>query len=133
MQGAFLGIVRWVIAQIGEHGAEIGGARGGLEKRVPIPPVSAGFGFERPHRGGVAGEGLGEVGTQRAFSVSLQGKPALKDFDIAKEAGGPRRAIVRTFNGVEVTGSLTIDLTPSAASRQALPVLCGIEAVREEP
>lgn len=64
----------------------------------------------------------------RVFSVSLQGKEALRDFDIAREAGGPRRAIVREFKGVEVERSLQVDLVPAT---EKPPVICGIELIAD--
>jgi hypothetical protein len=46
------------------------------------------------------------------FSVSLRGREALKDFDVVKEAGGPRRLVVREFKNVPVAGDLTIGFSP---------------------
>ena len=37
----------------------------------------------------------------RVFNVYCNGRLLLKDFDITKEAGGPNRALDRTFTGVE--------------------------------
>jgi len=68
---------------------------------------------------------------ERIFNVSLQGKEVLKDFDIAKEAGGPKRAIVKEFKSIEVSDRLTIELTPSERAEVRLPVLCGLEAIDE--
>jgi len=62
---------------------------------------------------------------ERVFSLGLQGKEILKDFDIVKATGGPHRAIVCTFKGVPVKDRLTVTLTPAAGSKPAL--LCGIE------
>ena len=66
---------------------------------------------------------------RRVFSVAIQGKEALAGFDVAKEAGGSRRAAVREFKGIQVAGTLKIALTPAANSLP--PLLCGIELVRE--
>jgi hypothetical protein len=60
---------------------------------------------------------------KRVFSVSVAGQEAVKDLDIAKEAGGPRRMIARTIQGVEADGVLPIRLTASVGE----PVLCGVE------
>ena len=60
---------------------------------------------------------------KRVFSVSVAGQEAVKDLDIAKEAGGPRRMITRTIQGVEADGVLPIRLTASVGE----PVLCGVE------
>jgi outer membrane protein assembly factor BamB len=68
---------------------------------------------------------------ERVFDVSLQGKPALARFDIAAEAGGPNRAVVKEFTGVNVRDVLTVALTKSDSGKGLDPVLCGIEAVAE--
>jgi hypothetical protein len=47
--------------------------------------VIGGEGFERPHRRGIAGEGLGEIGAQCAFSVPPQ--DALADVLLARDEG----------------------------------------------
>jgi len=73
----------------------------------------------------------GCVAGQRAFDVSLQGKPVLEGFDIAKEAGGVNRVIVREFRKVEIKDDLKITLAPSGAG-QAGPLLNGIEIIAEE-
>ncbi|HUT32471.1 MAG TPA: PQQ-binding-like beta-propeller repeat protein [Planctomycetota bacterium] len=67
---------------------------------------------------------------QRVFSVVLQGKVVLADFDIVKEAGGPRRALVKEFRGIEVKDFLRIQLRPSDGAARG-PALCGVQAVRE--
>jgi outer membrane protein assembly factor BamB len=60
---------------------------------------------------------------ERVFSVSLAGQEAIKDLDIVKEAGGPRRIVTRTIRGVAADGVLPIQLTASVGE----PVLSGIE------
>jgi len=65
-----------------------------------------------------------------AFNVALQGTEVLRDFDVVSEAGGPRRAIVREFRGIEAQRALTITL---GAAEQGVPLLCGIELVAEGP
>jgi outer membrane protein assembly factor BamB len=69
---------------------------------------------------------------QRVFSVALQGKEVLKDFDIACVAGGPNRAVVREFRGVPVTHGLRVTLRPSPIAPVRAAVLCGIEVRAEE-
>jgi len=61
---------------------------------------------------------------QRVFSVSINGKVVVKDFDIAKEAGTPRGTITRDFPVVTYDGTLDIRLTSRAKS--APPVLSGV-------
>ena len=65
----------------------------------------------------------------RVFNVSVQGREALHEFDIVKEAGGPRRVVVRDFNAVNVGQVLTVGLAPARESPLQAPVLCGIEVV----
>ncbi|HUT37418.1 MAG TPA: malectin domain-containing carbohydrate-binding protein, partial [Planctomycetota bacterium] len=73
--------------------------------------------------------GVTEVG-QRVFSVAIEGQPALRDFDVLKQAGGRRFfAIIMAFD-VEVSdGELTIEFTPKAQS----PMINGIEVVAKGP
>ncbi|MBE3069874.1 MAG: PQQ-binding-like beta-propeller repeat protein, partial [Planctomycetes bacterium] len=63
----------------------------------------------------------------RVFSVSLQGEEVLTDFDVVAEAGGARRAVVREFKGVEVSGDLKLEFRATAGKT----LLCGLEVVAE--
>jgi outer membrane protein assembly factor BamB/PKD repeat protein len=65
---------------------------------------------------------------ERVFDVSLQGRRVLEKFDVAKEAGGPRRALVRVFPGVPVGETLRIGFAPVAGE----PLLGGVEIVAED-
>ncbi|MFH1265106.1 MAG: PA14 domain-containing protein, partial [Planctomycetota bacterium] len=65
---------------------------------------------------------------QRVFSVKLQGAEVLRDLDVVKEAGVPRRGIVREFPGIRVKDALEIDLAPSTDKP---PVICGVRLVAE--
>jgi hypothetical protein len=67
----------------------------------------------------------------RRFSVYLQGKRVLEDFDVAEAAGGPRRALTKEFADVEVDGDLEIRLEPSPGAAVDKPVLCGFQAFRQ--
>jgi outer membrane protein assembly factor BamB len=69
---------------------------------------------------------------RRVFSVALQGKEVLKDFDIARAAGGSNRAVVREFRGIPVRTALTVTFRPSPDSPVRAAVLCGIEVRAEE-
>jgi outer membrane protein assembly factor BamB len=71
-----------------------------------------------------------EVG-QRVFSVRLQGQKVLDQFDVVREAGSTRRAVIQEFRGVQVDGHLEIQLQASDDSEFRQPVLCGFQAVRE--
>jgi outer membrane protein assembly factor BamB len=71
---------------------------------------------------------------QCAFDVELQGRGVLKGLDPAVGGGpaggpsGPVRAIVKEFQHVRVEGDLKVTLKPA----KGRPVLCGVEAVRED-
>ena len=54
---------------------------------------------------------------------SLQGKRVLSSFDVAREAGGAKRGVVKTFS-VSGAQELTIELTPKSKLQA---VLSGIE------
>ncbi|MCI0458080.1 MAG: PQQ-binding-like beta-propeller repeat protein [Gemmataceae bacterium] len=69
---------------------------------------------------------------QRVFCVALQGKEVLKDFDIARAAGGANRPVVREFRGVPVTSSLTVTFRPAEGAAVRSAVLCGIEVRAED-
>lgn len=64
---------------------------------------------------------------QRVFDVALQGKPVLKNLDVAGESGGRNRAVVKEFRGINSNQALEIALIP----RVGKPLLCGVEIVAE--
>jgi hypothetical protein len=68
---------------------------------------------------------------ERVFDVSLQGKTVLEGLDVAREAGGRNRALVKEFTHVEARERITIELAPSARSGAAgaPPTICGLEVV----
>jgi outer membrane protein assembly factor BamB len=70
---------------------------------------------------------------QRMFRVKLQGKTVDRNLDIFAEAGGAHVALVKEFEGVEVTDGLRIDLIPheKEPTTDQLPVLNGVEVIRE--
>ena len=68
---------------------------------------------------------------ERLFTVFLQDKPVLSDFDIVREARGPGKAIVREFRGVVVADDLKIHMSPSGQAANRTPLLCAFEAIRE--
>ncbi len=69
---------------------------------------------------------------QRVFDVAIEGRVVLKDFDVAHEAGGPRRSLIKTFAGVVARGKLTVRLTPAAQAVVRSPILCGIEIIADK-
>jgi len=71
---------------------------------------------------------------QRVFDIKIQDKAALSGFDIVKEAGGRNRALVKEFKGVLIKDRLELRFVPvesSEPSAATVPLLCGIEVVRE--
>jgi outer membrane protein assembly factor BamB/chitodextrinase len=62
---------------------------------------------------------------QRVFDIQIQGTTVASNVDIVKDAGGPRKSLVRKFTGIQVKDILDIRLVPKAG----VPVICGIEAV----
>ncbi|MHC4179096.1 MAG: outer membrane protein assembly factor BamB family protein, partial [Planctomycetota bacterium] len=58
---------------------------------------------------------------QRLFDVSLQDKRVLEGFDVVKLAGGPNRAVVKQFTGVEVADTLKVSLAPRGDERSLPP------------
>ena len=66
---------------------------------------------------------------QRVFHVAVQGRQVLRDFDVVREAGAPRRAVVRELRGISVLDALEITLTPVKGE----PLLCGVELAAEGP
>ena len=73
-----------------------------------------------------------EVGPgDRVFDVTLQGEEALKGFDVAREAGGRNRMIVKVIRGVRVKGDLTVELRPSPSAKVSGAILSGV-AVAEQ-
>ncbi|MBN2411663.1 PQQ-binding-like beta-propeller repeat protein [candidate division KSB1 bacterium] len=67
----------------------------------------------------------------RIFDVFIQDKNVLNDFDIVKEAGIENKTIIKTFRDVNVAGTLKISCVPSNMDTDSLPLLCGIELIRE--
>ncbi len=87
--------------------------------------------FDKPRRYTVRlyfAELEGKQPGERIFSVSLQGREVLSNFDIAAAAGGVGRAVVREVRGVEVADDLVVSLSAT----QELPLLSGIELVAEQ-
>jgi hypothetical protein len=64
---------------------------------------------------------------QRVFDVIIQGKKALGDFDIVKEAGGANRAVVKEFKGILVPKELIL----AFEAKKGVPLLCGIDIIAE--
>ncbi|KAL3632271.1 hypothetical protein CASFOL_025255 [Castilleja foliolosa] len=58
---------------------------------------------------------------RRIFDVYLQGKLILKDFNIAKEAGGPGKPIIKTFTAVVTSHTLKIHLYWAGRGTTGIP------------
>ena len=65
---------------------------------------------------------------QRVFDVSLQGNPALTGFDIAKEAGGTRKGIVKEFKNIRIEKDLVIGFNPAGKGNAEIS---GVEVEKE--
>ena len=88
-------------------------------KAAAARPCTVRLHFAEPAASAKAGE--------RVFTVNLQGKDVLKDFDIVKAAGGPRRAIVKEFRRVMVTQHIEL----AFSAKEGKPLICGIEIVAQ--
>lgn len=66
---------------------------------------------------------------KRVFHVDIEGSRVLSDFDIAKEAGGTARSVIKEFTGVAAKGNLTVRLTPADGAAVRAPILCGLELI----
>ena len=68
------------------------------------------------------------------FTVSLTGTAVLRACHIAQGSGGRFNAIVKEYKGVEAGEKLVVAFAPAMTGEQgpgAVPVLCGMELVRE--
>jgi hypothetical protein len=69
---------------------------------------------------------------QRVFDVLLNGKVVAAKLDVAAEAGGPLKALVKEFRGVTSTASLIVELrSPNDAQDKIASHLSAIEVIRE--
>lgn len=101
-------------------------------RRVALRPDESGRGTctVRLHFAELSGAAPGE----RVFSIRLQGKTAADNVDVVKEAGGPHKALVKTFPGISAGRTLDVEFVPaSTQNEKALPILNGIEVISETP
>jgi len=70
---------------------------------------------------------------KRVFDVKLQGKVVLEGFDVAREAGGVSKAVVREFKAIPADDVLTLELVPKAepVTGETAPIISGIELLDE--
>jgi len=77
-----------------------------------------------------------EAAGKRVFSVSVEGKTMLKDFDIHKQAGRTMHTIVREFSGI-LPAARQGDPSPALelrfTARKGLPLICGVEIIGAKP
>ena len=64
---------------------------------------------------------------QRVFDIRIQGRLVDRGVDIVREAGGPRRMLVKEYRDVPIGDALQIDLD----AQRGQPLICGVEMVRE--
>jgi len=99
----------------------------GYEKLVLVPPAlnEARHLALRLHFAEIDGAKPG----QRVFDVKVQGKVVLKDLDIAKEAGGAKRALVKDIPDIRAARAIELEFVPKAKTPDAMsaPVLSAIE------
>ena len=68
---------------------------------------------------------------ERVFNVTLQGKPAIENLDVCREAAGPWRSLVKEVRGIAIADVLNIVLTPRDSDSAYTPVISGVEIVEE--
>ncbi|MFB3826506.1 MAG: PQQ-binding-like beta-propeller repeat protein [Bryobacteraceae bacterium] len=68
---------------------------------------------------------------ERLFHVRLQDREVLRSFDIAREAGGADKPIVKTFTGIPVKDTLNLECLPASPEAGSPPLLSGIEVIVE--
>jgi outer membrane protein assembly factor BamB len=71
---------------------------------------------------------------RRVFSVKLQDKMVLRNFDVAREAGGANIAVMKEFKGIKVENGLRVDLVPKEKEPavDTWPLINGLEVIRED-
>jgi len=69
---------------------------------------------------------------QRVFDVLVQGKPVLKNFDIAREAKGVNKGIVREFDKIFAEDNMVIELVSKSKNQTRLnaPLLNAVRVIR---
>ena len=67
---------------------------------------------------------------ERVFDVKLQGQTVLTGLDVINEAGGRNVALVKEFQDIEASGTLTLEFVPRTARP---PILSAMEVHEQEP
>ncbi len=97
-------------------------------QRLEIPLLSK---DDKPARYGVRCHfaALEPTGSKPAtFDIKLQGKLVAENVDVQRAAGGVQRAWIATFDNIEVTDKLLLELVPKSS---VLPTISGVEVRRE--
>lgn len=68
--------------------------------------------------------------SERVFDVFVQGEKVLSNFDIAKEANGANKTVIKSIKGIKAQDKIAIKCLPSNISTEK-PILCGVELKRE--
>ena len=69
----------------------------------------------------------GKKSGERVFDIAIEGKTVTENLDIAGEAGGPDREIIKTYTGIRAGNTLKIDLIPEKGKT----MISGIEITQE--
>jgi hypothetical protein len=69
---------------------------------------------------------------KRIMDIDVAGKRLLSDFDVAKEAGGPGRTLIKEFPAVQLKGNFVIRLAPTTESEVRQTILSGVELILSE-
>jgi hypothetical protein len=71
---------------------------------------------------------------RRVFDVKIQGRTVLSGCDIVRETGARDRALVKEFDGIEVTDNLKIEFVSAVKkpTPERAPIVQGIEVVRQK-
>ena len=64
---------------------------------------------------------------ERVFSVKMQGKTVIEEMDIAREAGGAKRLVVKEFAGIKAGQGLQLTLKPLVGQT----LLSGVELIAQ--
>ena len=68
--------------------------------------------------------------------IFIQGKPAMRGFDISRDVANGGVPAIKTFSGVQITDSLFVEVRPTGRSAEPGglrgPLLCGAELLMDE-
>jgi len=77
---------------------------------------------------------LEDVGPgERTFDVKLQGNVVLEGVDVAQDAGGPKKALMKEVSGIAAAETLTVELAAKTVKGKTglMPIISGIELYEE--